>query len=137
MKRWRYTIVPAAAVMVLVAAACTNKGGQPAVAATDGSVTPSPTTQSPAGPGASELNVSLANYSFTPSTLAVKPGGTIHLHNTTPATPHTFVVAGQSIDVSISAGATQVVNIDLPPGTYPFYCRIHQSLGMTGTLVVG
>lgn len=26
--------------------------------------------------------------------------------------------------------------IDLPPGTYPFVCRFHESMGMTGTLVV-
>ena len=28
------------------------------------------------------------------------------------------------------------VKIDLPPGTYPFFCSFHQSLGMTGTLTV-
>ena len=131
MRRWRYSVVGAAAVMVLVAGACTSKASPTATA---GATTTAPST---ASPGASNLDVSLANYSFTPSTLSVTSGTTIHLHNTTPATPHTFVVTGQSINISISAGSTQVVTIDLPPGTYHFYCRIHQSLGMTGTLVVG
>jgi plastocyanin len=119
--------------MVLVAGACTSKAS-PTATAGAGATTTAPST---ASPGASNLDVSLANYSFTPSTLSVTSGTTIHLHNTTPATPHTFVVTGQSINISISAGSTQVVTIDLPPGTYHFYCRIHQSLGMTGTLVVG
>jgi hypothetical protein len=53
-----------------------------------------------------------------------------------PTTPHTFTVQGTKIDVTNDGGASQDVTIDLKPGTYPFLCRFHQSLGMTGTLVV-
>jgi len=28
------------------------------------------------------------------------------------------------------------VTIDLTPGTYPYVCRFHESMGMTGTLVI-
>jgi plastocyanin len=67
----------------------------------------------------------------------VASGGTIHLENSTPSTLHTFVITGHGTDIEIAAGSSQDVKIDLPPGTYPFVCRIHEALGMKGTLIVG
>lgn len=75
------------------------------------------------------------SFTFSPSTLTVKQGDTITLDNVSD-TPHTFTVTGQSIDVETQPGKTAQVTIDLPPGTYPFVCRFHESMGMTGTLVV-
>ena len=74
-------------------------------------------------------------FTFSPSTVTVKQGDTITLDNVSD-TPHTFTVTGQSIDVETQPGKTTQVTIDLPPGTYPFVCRFHESMGMTGTLVV-
>ena len=51
-------------------------------------------------------------------------------------TAHTFTVTGQGIDIETMPGKTAKVTIDLPPGTYPFVCRFHESMGMKGTLVV-
>ena len=45
-------------------------------------------------------------------------------------------MTGQSIDVVNNPGQSQSVVVRLPPGTYPFICLYHQSIGMTGTLVV-
>ena len=70
-----------------------------------------------------------------PSTITVKRGTTLELDNVS-NTAHTFTVTGQNIDVETQPGQTSQVTIDLAPGTYPFICRFHQSLGMTGTLVV-
>ena len=75
------------------------------------------------------------SYTFSPSTVTVKQGQTITLDNVS-ITAHTFTVTGQSIDVETQPGKTAQVTIDLPPGTYPFVCRFHESMGMTGTLVV-
>ena len=75
------------------------------------------------------------SFTFSPSTFTVKQGDTITLDNVSD-TPHTFTVTGQSIDVETQPGKTAQVTIDLPPGTYPFVCRFHGSMGMTGTLVV-
>jgi plastocyanin len=75
------------------------------------------------------------NFTFSPSTISVKQGDTINLDNVSD-TPHTFTVTGQSIDIETQPGKTAQVTIDLPPGTYPFVCRFHESMGMTGTLVV-
>ena len=75
------------------------------------------------------------SFAFMPSTIDVKQGTTLTLDNVSD-TAHTFTVIGQSIDVGTQPGQTSQVTIDLKPGTYPFMCRFHQSLGMTGTLVV-
>jgi plastocyanin len=82
------------------------------------------------------MTVTQANYSFTPSTFSVASGDTITIKNSTPSTPHTFTIDGQSVDVTISPATSQDVKIDLPAGTYPFMCRFHASSGMTGTLTV-
>ena len=75
------------------------------------------------------------SFTFSPSTVTVKKGQTITLDNVS-STAHTFTVTGQSIDVETQPGKTAQVTIDLPPGTYPFVCRFHESMGMMGTLVV-
>ena len=74
------------------------------------------------------------SFTFSPSTITVKQGDTVTLDNVSD-TPHTFTVTGQIIDVETQPGKTAQVTIDLPPGTYPFVCRFHESTGMTGTLV--
>ena len=82
------------------------------------------------------MTVTQANYQFSPSTFSVASGDTITVTNSTPSTPHTFTVTGQTIDVTVSPASSQDVTIDLPAGTYPFVCRFHQSSGMVGTLTV-
>ncbi len=43
---------------------------------------------------------------------------------------------GKGIDVTVNPGSSAKIKIDLPAGTYPFECRFHASMGMTGTLTV-
>jgi plastocyanin len=74
-------------------------------------------------------------FTFAPSTVTVHRGQTITVDNVSQV-PHTFTVTGHGIDVETQPGQTSTVTIDLPPGTYPFICRFHVSLGMKGTLVV-
>ena len=74
-------------------------------------------------------------FTFSPSTVTVNQGQAITLSNVSD-TAHTFTVTGQGIDIETMPGKTDKVTIDLPPGTYPFVCRFHESMGMKGTLVV-
>jgi plastocyanin len=74
-------------------------------------------------------------YTFVPSTVTVNRGQLITVDNVSQV-PHTFTVTGHGIDVETQSGKTSQITIDLPPGTYPFICRFHVSLGMKGTLVV-
>ena len=75
------------------------------------------------------------SFAFMPSTITVKRGAMLTLNNVSD-TAHTFTVTGQGIDAETQPGRTSRVTIGLKPGSYPFFCRFHQSLGMTGTLVV-
>jgi plastocyanin len=151
--------------LALVAAACgskaaANEGGSGAIGG-GGTTTTSPTTGPTGSTGGSGYNggggyggggsgytgggdgmaaitvmEGLGNtFTFSPSTITVKQGDTVKLDNVSD-TPHTFTVTGQSIDVETQPGKRAQVTIDLPPGTYPFVCRFHGSMGMTGTLVV-
>ena len=88
------------------------------------------------GASASGATVLESDFSFSPSTVTVTSGSTLGLQNVTAATPHTFTISGQGIDVLTNGGQSGSVAINLPAGTYPFFCRFHSSLGMTGTLVV-
>ncbi|MFL5766720.1 MAG: cupredoxin domain-containing protein, partial [Actinomycetota bacterium] len=95
------------------------------------------TTTTGGGGGSSATTLSQANYSFTPSKFTVKSGSSVTVKNTTSDTPHTFTISGENVDVTVNPGDSANVKIDLPKGTYPFYCSFHKSLGMTGTLTVG
>lgn len=132
------------AALALVAAAC----GKSASAAEGGttttptptpspSMTPSPSYgMPPSNTGTKTVTEGPGNsFAFMPSTVTVKQGATVKLDNVSD-TAHTFTVTGQGIDVETQPGQTSQVTIGLPPGSYPFICTFHQSLGMTGTLVV-
>ena len=147
--RWTTRVVIAAAVLTLLAAACgsssspssgSSSGGtaSSASAGTTGTSNGGGTTTTSGGGGGTPTDtISEANYSFTPSKPSVKSSTTVTIKNTTTDTPHNFTVTGQNIDVTLQPGKSAKVKIDLPPGTYPFFCSFHQSLGMTGTLTVG
>jgi plastocyanin len=163
MRNWKLSVIAAAAASVLLLGACASKNANGAAAgnttpqaAAQASQTPSPTASSGAygastgrygsGGGATPAakktgtassTVSLSNFSFGPSKVSIKHGATIALKNVAAATPHSFVIAGQNIDVVIAPGSTSDLKINLPPGTYQFFCKFHKALGMTGTLTVG
>jgi plastocyanin len=93
----------------------------------------------PAGPsgssGATTLQQGAGGLVFAPTTLTVTKGESIIVKNVGTAA-HTFTVTGTAIDAVNDPGKSQSVTIDLTPGTYPFVCRFHASLGMKGTLTV-
>ena len=152
----RRTILAAILASVLLLAACSNGSDEPAAAG--GSTTPSSssseggggrgygsgdtgsdsgeTGSNPGGNDDAALAVSVANYQFSPATVKVDSGDAIELTNTNPQTPHTFTVTDEDIDASLDPGSSTTVTIDLPPGTYPFECTFHSSMGMRGTLKV-
>jgi len=154
----RRTILAAILASVLLLAACSNGSDEPAAAGGSTSTSPPSSSSSEGGGGRYDygdtgsdsgetgsnsggnddvaLKVSVANYQFSPATVKVDSGDTIELTNTNPQTPHTFTVDGEDIDVSLDPGSSTTVTIDLPPGTYPFECTFHSSMGMRGTLKV-
>jgi len=93
------------------------------------------TSGSPSAGGGVTLQQGAGGLVFTPSTLTVKTGDVLAVANVGSAS-HTFTITGNGIDVVNQPGQTQNVTISLAPGTYPFVCRFHESLGMKGTLTV-
>lgn len=157
--RTRTTVGAAVLALAFLAAACSNNSSTtPGGGGTSTSPTPSPSSSSTGGGygygggrdygnggggnggggngGPSVLTLTQSNYVFSPSQISVKAGETITVDDSDPSTSHTFTVDGTNIDVTNDGGESQDVTIDLQPGTYDFFCRFHESLGMTGTLVV-
>lgn len=89
-----------------------------------------------AGAGGAELSVALNNYLFDPARIEVASGGTIDLQNANANTPHTFTVRGTDIDVSLEPLTSDSAVIDLDPGSYTVFCRLHTSFDMEAELTV-
>jgi plastocyanin len=107
-------------------------------------------TSLPAATPASSFPVTMGDYRFTPDNITVQSGETVQLEltNTDSLTPHNFTLkdetAGLDVDIDVSAGKTEIVDITpLSPGTYKFFCnkkllfmKSHRDRGMEGTLIV-
>ena len=143
----RGSAVCLALAFALAGAACSKSSSPGGSTATKPPVTPtsvqSSESSSPSG-GTAVVTVNQVNYEFSPSTFSVNEftatsaasASSIAVKDATTGTPHTFTIEGKGIDVVNDPGQTQTVMISLPPGTYPFICRFHSSLGMKGTLAV-
>lgn len=99
-----------------------------------------PAVASPEPNGTQLVTVSTSDtLRFVPSVLEARPGRIeIVVHNVG-NTPHDLVF-GPPLSVGtpiIDAGETRALLVTVTrPGTYPFSCSYHVSLGMTGRLVV-
>jgi plastocyanin len=134
--------VGVAAVLTLAAAGCSSDDGAEVPPATTqaGSTTThaSGTTEGSSGPTpATEDTVVVQDFEFTPATITVAGGLAVHFRNEDGFT-HT-ATAGEpgkpsgTFDVRLSPGATGDVTV-AAPGSYPYFCSIHQQ--MRGELVV-
>ncbi len=134
--RWIRVVIGLASVATVLGA-CSKSSSPTGTPTTRSTQAPAPTASgsSSAPAGALSLQQGAGGFVFTPAKLTVKKGQTITVANVG-SVPHTFTITGKGIDVVNNAGQSQSVTIDLAPGTYPFICRFHVSLGMKGTLIV-
>ena len=118
--------VPIATALAFVVAAC---GGGSSTAA-------------PASIPAGAVQLSAADYAFTPSSLSVPAGAVTFAVANTSAQNHEFeVMTGETSLGKIEAfgsGTTQTLSVTLQPGAYQYVCRLngHDVLGMKGELQV-
>jgi len=125
----------ALAALLLVGAACGDGSEAPPA---DGEQTPvatgatGPTGGDDEGSGAATVQAN--NFSFDPSELEVPAGTEIEVRNGNANTPHTFTISDTQIDVELGGLGSEIVVLDLDPGTYDFLCRFHPQ--MTGTITV-
>ena len=89
-----------------------------------------------AGASGAELSVALNNYLFDPARIEVESGATIEVRNANANTPHTFTVKGTDIDVSLEPLTSDTAVIDLDPGSYTVFCKLHTAFDMEAELTV-
>jgi plastocyanin len=82
-------------------------------------------------------SVVASDYAFSPSCIMVAVGSTVTWTNSS-QTAHTVTRTSspESFDLPLPAGGT-VTHTFATAGTYPYFCTPHESLGMTGTVIVG
>lgn len=122
-------------------------GGDNENAATTNTSTTSTKEKAPAGGAAKQTTVKLKEYSFDPSNVVIKKGGTIEAdnkgaiaHNLTiekgpDPKKQTAKLAGTS---TFTPGNTESLKVNLDPGKYAMVCTVagHRQLGMVGTITV-
>lgn len=109
----------------------------------------SPTISSPsASPKPSEsvtakiqtINVTGANFSFSPSTISAKLGDTIKIVFASSGGMHDFVIDEFNVATKrVSSGTSDTVTfVASKKGTFEYYCSIatHRAMGMVGKLTV-
>jgi plastocyanin len=84
--------------------------------------------------GTTTTTVTMRDNEYVPADPVVT-SGELELVNDG-ASPHTFTVDGESVDVEVEAGSKATASIDLDPGTYTVFCRFHRSQGMETSLTV-
>ena len=86
------------------------------------------------GDAAASSSVTMRDNEFVPTDIVIS-AGEVELVNEG-ASPHTFTVEDESVDVQVEAGDTATTTVDLAAGTYTVFCSFHRTQGMEGTLTV-
>jgi plastocyanin len=71
-----------------------------------------------------DAEVVLGDFEFDEEQYAFEPGTTVLVRNEDPFL-HTFTVDELDIDITLSPGSEELVEIPAEPGTYVLYCRPH------------
>jgi len=154
-RRPLFLVLACAALLVLALglAACgddDDDSGEPAATSTPAATATTPATPVPtettdttaSGGGATTLDVAAdpsGQLKFDPAELSAPAGDiTLDLTNDS-AVPHNIAVDGaEGVSDTIQDGGTAELTVNLPAGTYEYYCDVpgHRQAGMVGTLTV-
>jgi plastocyanin len=88
--------------------------------------------------GSGGVSLDASDNAFSPAQLTARAGQkiTVVLKNEG-ATLHNFSIDAVGVSKDVEAGKKATITFTPPSaGTISFYCRYHQALGMTGTIVV-
>jgi len=115
--------------VIFVGAACSSSSSS-----TSSTVTTTSSSAPPAGGGgASTAKITVANFTFDPSSVDVSSGKVTITVTNNDTTEHTFTLDDDSSNTDLPAGQTETIKLDLTQ-TVGWHCSIHPS--MTGTLNV-
>jgi plastocyanin len=118
-------------------ASASTASSSTASASPGSSTAPGSSSTSSTAPPAGPDGVNIANYAFNPKTLSVKAGTTVTWKNDDQFAHQVTSTAGDpgaAFDLGQQAGGATVHHTFTTPGTYHYYCNIHNY--MTGTIVV-
>ena len=101
-------------------------------------MSPTPTPSQSATATTKEFTITGNADAFSPKQLIVTKGDTVKITFKPTDTTHTFTLPDFNVDTGdVSAGQTKTVQfVANKTGTFQFYCTLHKSMGMTGTLTV-
>jgi plastocyanin len=129
MHRWWMKVLAAAFALSLLAAAC---GGEEEDGLQDGGATETETESPTETEGGGGPDLTIVDFSFSPSNLTVSDGDTITVANIGD-TSHTFTTEDEAIDETVGPGEEIEVPIE-GVSSQGFHCRFHSQ--MTGRLRV-
>jgi plastocyanin len=128
--RWVRLVAGLFAISLVLAACGGDEDGAEPTGATGATAEETgPTAETGAG-GGSEIIIE--GFAFSPSTLEISGPTEVTITNND-STTHTFTLDDESVDETVSAGASVTVTLDLSEST-GYFCRPHPS--MTGTIEV-
>ena len=105
------------------------------VSCQDQSTNPYNNSPNPPPPKNNPTTVNMASMTFNPSSLTVAKGTTVTWKNNDNVV-HTSTADGGDWDTgNIAAGSSKGVTFNTA-GTYTYHCIYHESMGMTGTIIV-
>jgi plastocyanin len=126
--------------LALAASACGSSASSTNSTTTTPAASASTTTagasSTSAAKGATSIDVTIKNFAFSPDKFTVAPGAKIVVTNKD-SVAHTLTDMANSklFDTgNVNPGQTKTITAPTKPGTYPFFCAIHNY--MTGTLTV-
>lgn len=113
----RSVVIGAAVALSMLGVACSSSNGG---------------SSSPAGAGG--VTLTMKNFAFSPTTLAVHSGPTQITLTNTGSVEHSFTLNDGSVDQTVQPGQTLTVTVNLS-GDAAFHCKFHPTQ-MKGTLTV-
>lgn len=115
-----------------------EEGAEPTTAPTEAAGESTPEATDGAAAEGQELTVTAHDIYWDPTELTATAGTVTFILPNEGAAMHNFDVPDLDILVDMPPGTTQTLEVDIPAGTYQFFCSIpgHKEAGMVGTLVV-
>jgi len=90
------------------------------------------------GPSLPTIEVTATDFAFSPTTITAKAGTVVKVRVANKGSvSHNFTIKALGIDNDIAPGTTATIQVKVPASAQPFYCRFHDTRGMTGSLTIG
>jgi len=93
-------------------------------------------------PAQADATIDVGDFYFSPSAVLISPGETVTwvikkgFHTTTNGIGDADPQAGTLWDALVFSGQPAASYTFTVPGVYPYYCRFHETLSMTGAVTV-